>query len=96
MVSAPRGVSATGGCLLPGCVCSHGGCLLQEGSAPGGVCSWGDIPACTPPEAELGIRSMSGRYASYWNAFLFFLKKEIYRNLFFSFVSVKHTSHGIS
>ena len=24
-----------------------------------------------PPEADSGIRSMSGRYASYWNAFLF-------------------------
>ena len=24
----------------------------------------------TPPEADSGIRSMSGRYASYWNAFL--------------------------
>ena len=27
----------------------------------------------TPPEADASIRSMSGRYASYWNAFLFFL-----------------------
>ena len=26
--------------------------------------------ADTPPEANSGIRSMSGRYASYWNAFL--------------------------
>ena len=25
----------------------------------------------TPPEADSGIRSTSGRYASYWNAFLF-------------------------
>ena len=24
-----------------------------------------------PPKADSGIRSMSGRYASYWNAFLF-------------------------
>ena len=24
-----------------------------------------------PPEADSSIRSMSGRYASYWNAFLF-------------------------
>ena len=31
-----------------------------------------DIPRCRPPwEADSGIRSMSGRYASYWNAFLF-------------------------
>ena len=29
-------------------------------------------PKQTPPrEADSGIRSMSGRYASYWNAFLF-------------------------
>ena len=29
------------------------------------------IPArIPPPEADSGIRSMSGRYASYWNAFL--------------------------
>ena len=26
-----------------------------------------------PPEADSGIRSMSGRYGSYWNAFLFYL-----------------------
>ena len=26
-----------------------------------------------PPEADPSIRSMSDRYASYWNAFLFFL-----------------------
>ena len=26
-----------------------------------------------PPEADSGIRSMSGRYASYWNAFLLLL-----------------------
>ena len=68
-LSTPGGVSAPGGCLLWGAVCSQGevsaleGCLL-----PGG------IPACTEadtsPEAELGIRSISGRYASYWNAFL--------------------------
>ena len=53
------GVSALGGCLLPGDVCSQG-CLLwgvcsQGVSAPGGVCTRGcllpggvcGIPACT-------------------------------------------------
>ena len=30
-------------------------------------------PWHTPPEADPGIRSMSGRYASYWNAFLYIL-----------------------
>ena len=29
---------------------------------------WADTP---PPEADSSIRSTSGRYASYWNAFLF-------------------------
>ena len=28
-------------------------------------------PEAPPREADSGIRSMSGRYASYWNAFLF-------------------------
>ena len=28
-------------------------------------------PDQTPPEADASIRSMSGRYASFWNAFLF-------------------------
>ena len=36
----------------------------------GGVCliAWWDTP---PPGTDSGIRSTSGRYASYWNAFLF-------------------------
>ena len=34
-------------------------------------------PQQTPPwKADSGIRSMSGRYASYWNAFLFISKGE--------------------
>ena len=40
------GVSAPGGCLLPGGVCSKGGCLLlPEG---GGVCRGGGV-SVTPP-----------------------------------------------
>ena len=46
-----------------------------------GVClsvCWDTTPPLeqTPPfpwEADSGIRSMSGRYASYWNAFLYFI-----------------------
>ena len=35
----------------------------------------------TPPqEADCSIRSTSGRYASYWNAFLFTVRKENYTN----------------
>ena len=35
------------------------------------------LEACTPWEADSGIRSMSGRYASYWNAFLLKLQLQI-------------------
>ena len=47
----------------------------------GGVClsaCWDTTPGTRhtlpPPEADSGIRSMSGRYASYWNAFLWWIK----------------------
>ena len=30
-----------------------------------------------PPEADCSIRSMSGQYASYWNAFLFFTVNQV-------------------
>ena len=33
-------------------------------------------PHTPPPEADSSIRSTSGRYASYWNAFLLVLKAE--------------------
>ena len=68
------GVSALGGvcswgCLIGGVVCSWG-CLIW-----GFVCSQGVSQHAlrqTPhQEAELGIRSMSGQYAFYWNAFLY-------------------------
>ena len=44
------------------------------------------LPRRPPPgEADSGIRSMSGRYASYWNAFLFFIVLSFYSSfLFFS------------
>ena len=60
-----------------------GGCTWQEGMhggvcMAGVVCMAGDMRgrACmppTPPGKYDEIRSMSGRYASYWNAFLFSL-----------------------
>ena len=46
-------------------VCRQGVCMA--GGMGGGVCSEGH--ACHG--RYHGIRSMSGRYASYWNAFLF-------------------------
>ena len=44
-----------------------GACVVAGGCAwlPGGAWLWGD---CLGYD---GIRSMSGRYASYWNAFLY-------------------------
>ena len=50
-----------GGCWLPSVNHrSHD----QGGSASGGL-------GRPPPPEHYGIRSISGRYASYWNAFLF-------------------------
>ena len=51
--------------------CPRGGCLLLGGLVPGGACSGGDacsrgVPGGDPPNAYC-----CGRYASYWNTFLF-------------------------
>ena len=61
------------GCPGGVCGCSQGGaCMVAPRVAcmvaPGGMhgCSWG---ACA---WDMMIRSMSGRYSSYWNAFLFY------------------------
>ena len=54
-VSAPRRVSAPGGCLLPGAGVCSGGCLLPGGgvSAPGGcLVLGGGIPACTEADTH--------------------------------------------
>ena len=66
------------GCLLREGGNCLGGCLPKRVSAwgglPGGVCLWRCLPKSmlgyTPPQ-HYGIRSTSGQYASYWNAFLF-------------------------
>ena len=66
-----------GGCLLLGGLPQ---CMLRyhhppeqtppwEQTSPLGADPWEQTPL--PPGADSGIRSMSGRYASYWNAFLF-------------------------
>ena len=73
----PGGLHPRG--LLPGFVCIQGDLHPEAGSAstgslhPGGSASrrvWADPP---PPIGYHRIRSTSGRYASYWNAFLFSL-----------------------
>ena len=65
-----RGVSGQGACV------AWGACI---GSVHGGGHVWqGDVRDMYAPLGRYygyGIRSMSGRYASYWNAFL------VYSNL---------------
>ena len=48
-----------------------------------------------PPAVHAGIRSTSGRYASYWNAFLFFLpfRKEINKRRLVWIVTPRTTSN---
>ena len=54
--------------LLLGGVCGClGVCVVARGGIHG--CSGGGMHGCS---RDTEIRSMSGRYASYWNAFLFF------------------------
>ena len=48
--------------MVGGCGRGH---VWQGACMAGGVCCWGGIH-----DRYYEIRSMSGRYASYWNAFL--------------------------
>ena len=63
--------------FTPVCHSVHGGgvCNTPLWADPPGqtrLPSGADTPRQTPPHAvHAGIRSTSGRYASYWNAFLF-------------------------
>ena len=64
-----------GACMARG-VCMAGGCAWLGGVHGRGVCmARGACAACTSPTPRPDTtrygRSMSGRYASYWNAFLF-------------------------
>ena len=85
-----RGGLLPGGGLLRGCLVRGrgllpGGCLVPRGAwSGGGGAAWssggrGGFPACTeadPPERE---GYCCGRYASYWNAFLFSINLVISR-----------------
>ena len=69
----PGGVPGIGGCTWSRGVPGLGGMYLVWGGVPGG-CTWSGTPPWTrypPRAANSGIRSTIGRYASYWNAFLF-------------------------
>ena len=81
------------------CVVARGACMVARGAcmvAPGGVCVCGcSGGACVVAPGGCvvlrggvrgffhEIRSMSGRYASYWNAFLFFYSVVSQKNLMF-------------
>ena len=67
---ALQGVCSKGGCLVPGRGAWSGESLLRGGLLPGGCLVWGvllaGVPGGDPPDGYC-----CGRYASYWNAFLF-------------------------
>ena len=60
-----------GGPCVAGGACMAGGHVWQRGMWPGGH-AW----HTRPPGRYYEIRSMSGRYASYWNDFLFLLNQQ--------------------
>ena len=81
----PSGVPGPRGCLLWGGAWSRG-CLVRGGGAWSweSTWSWGwvvpapgvcGIPACTEADPPGRDGYCCGRDASYWNAFLFFMKK---------------------
>ena len=63
-----QGGACSRGCLLWGVACSEGL------SAPGGALLWGGCGNPPPPKAD---GYCCGRYASYWNAFLFCIKSTL-------------------
>ena len=74
--SASTGICIWGVCIRGICIQRKGGLHPGEGGLhPGeeGLHTGGIGQTTTPPKGYYGIRSTSGRYASYWNAFLFFI-----------------------
>ena len=63
-----RGVCSRGHAWRGACVA--GGAMCDRGLALRGACVAGSMHAMHCPSRYNEIRSMSGRYASYWNAFL--------------------------
>ena len=73
------GMHGKGGCVAGGmhgrgCVCGKGVCVvgacMAGGMHSGGMCDRGPCMTGGVYGRYYEIRSMSGRYASYWNAFL--------------------------
>ena len=90
-----------GGVRGPGgaCMVAAGGYMVGRGGVLGcswGVCMvavWGGMRGCSQGgvrgiRRDTDIRSMSGRYASYWNAFLF-------TNLFVIFAVIFKFAKGL-
>ena len=70
------GMRGMGGVHGRGEACMAGGCACQGGHNWQGGHVWqGSMHAMHPPHTHTMryVRSMRGRYASYWNAFLFIL-----------------------
>ena len=73
-VCARRGRACPEGvCMLGRGACMPGECACAGGRAWSGGCAW--LGPRTPPWPDTTRygRSMSGWYASYWNAFLYFI-----------------------
>ena len=75
---AGGGLHAEGGLHLGG-LHPGGACIQGKGFASGGVCIQGGLHMGRPPPEYHRIRSTSGRYASYWNAFLFSFLFELFK-----------------
>ena len=77
------GCVAWGGRACPGGVSAGEGMRARGRACLGGVHAWGSCVACTlswPDTTRYG-RSMRRQYASYWNAFLFFVAITFSRNV---------------
>ena len=67
-----RGHAWQGGHACQGGAMHARGLFMAGGMHGRGVCRTGGVHGThTPPSRYYEIQSMSGRYASYWNAFLF-------------------------
>ena len=82
------GMCMAGVCMAEGGMHGRGGHVWQGACMAGGGHSWQEMCMAgghawhiCPPPRYYEIRSMSGRYASYWNAYLFYIV---------SFVSFSH------
>ena len=74
--SVHRGGACMAGGMHGGGACMAGACVVG-GCMAGGMCGSGACMACMPPRFQ-EIQSMSGQYASYWNAFLLTLQRHVW------------------